>query len=165
MWIRTSIIDIWKKRPWIYEALFSGKAWKHLIFGNYYLVLYYRWSPKIQPFYCDSTSPKCPSWKKKPAHMHLMLSPDDACLVHDKERARMKQQVRALAPSSRQGPPCAVLFQELSFFRQHYLCFFHQSISGRDTSKGEKGRRWLHWSALVLLVVSSVQWQYVLSSA
>ena len=73
--------------------------------------------------------------------MHLMLSPDDACLVHDKERARMKQQVRALAPSSRQGPPCAVLFQELSFFRQHYLCFFHQSISGRDTSKGEKGRR------------------------
>ena len=55
--------------------------------------------------------------------MHLMLSPDDACLVHDKERARMKQQVRALAPSSRQGPPCAVLFQELSYFQAALFVF------------------------------------------
>ena len=71
--------------------------------------------------------------------MHLMLSPDDACSVHDKERARMKQQVRALAPSSRQGPPCAVLFQELSYCQAATICVSSIKASQAETrAKGKK---------------------------
>ena len=101
--------------------------------------------------------------RKKPAHMHLMLSGDDACLVHDKERARTKQQVRALAPSLKAAMRCSVsrtsrtvLFSDCST-----ICVSAVSsikASQAETRAKEKGRRRLHWSALV---VGSVQWQYL----
>ena len=101
--------------------------------------------------------------KKKPAHMHLMLSGDDACLVHDKERARTKQQVRALAPSLKAAMRCSVsrtvLFSGCSTICVSSVSSIKASqAETRAKEKGRRRRRRLHWSALV---VGSVQWQYL----